>query len=85
MKSITLQISVQGDSHDELSRRAEEEIVKFLGVSIDYDEDYEEHEYREEMKSVLKNVSYDMVVFENADITSDYLYTAAITARLRNV
>jgi predicted RNase H-like HicB family nuclease len=81
MKSITLNLMVQGDSYDELREKADIAIAKFLGTNDEegdfFDEDYAQENFQQ--------VNYELLVTQKEDITSEYEYSAQVIAKVKDV
>lgn len=87
MSSITttLRFKVAGDSYKELLENAEAAIRKFVSSDEEeYDDEYELDEEPHESVGSTPRVSYELVVEENSDISSEHQYTAEVIARLKD-
>ena len=84
-RSTTLKFVVEGDTYEELSEKAETRISNFIEVvDPDFDFDFDEDEYDSQPTSNVK-VDYELIVIEVMDISSEFHYTANVTARIRDV
>ena len=81
MKSITLNLSVQGDSYEELREKADIAIAKFLGTNDEPDDFADEEDTSENFQAV----NYELIVTQKEDITSDYEYSALVIAKVKDV
>lgn len=81
MRTTTLKFTVQGDNYEELKRAADAAISKFLGGDSDDPEDEEDLE--EEIAN--HGINYELIVYENSEITSEYEYSAEVIARIKDV
>lgn len=79
MKSITLNLLVQGDSYEELREKADIAISKFLSLESEDDYFYEEDE-----SNGFQQVNYELVVHQNEDISSEYQYKAQVIAKVKD-
>lgn len=86
MSSITttLRFKVEGDSYQELLDAAEASIRKFVSSDEEEDEEYELDEEPYESVSSIPRVSYELVVEENCDMSSEHQYSAEVIARLKD-
>jgi hypothetical protein len=82
--TTTLRFKVEGDSYQELLEAAETSIRKFVNSDDEDDEDYELDEEPYESVSSTPRVSYELVVEENCDMSSEHQYTAEVIARLKD-
>ncbi len=81
MKSITLNLVVQGDNYEELREKADVEISKFLGT----EEEEEDYFFDEDsVPESFKNINYELVVTQNEDISSEYRYSAQVIAKVKD-
>lgn len=80
MKSITLNLTVQGDSYEELREKADVEISKFLGTEDEEDYFFDEDSIPES----FKNINYELVVTQNENISSEYKYSAQVIAKVKD-
>lgn len=81
MRTTTLKFTVQGDNYEELKHAADSAISKFLGGSS---EDIEDEEYLEEEIS-NHGINYELIVYKNSELTSEYEYSAEVIARIKDV
>jgi hypothetical protein len=81
MRTTTLKFTVQGDNYEELKQAADLAISKFLGGTED---DLEDEEYLEEEIS-NHGINYELIVYENSELTSEYQYSAEVIARIKDV
>lgn len=79
MRTATLKFTVQGDNYEELKRSADFAISKFLGGS--HEDEYEN--YEDEISN--HGINYELIVYENTEITSEYEYSAEVIARIKDV
>lgn len=82
MRTATLKFTVQGDNYEELKRSADSAISKFLGGS-DEDSEDEYEDYEDEIAN--HGINYELIVYENTEITSEYEYSAEVIARIKDV
>lgn len=81
MKSITLNLTVQGDSYEELREKADIAIAKFLGTNDEYDDFADEEDTPENFQAI----NYELIVTQKEDITSEYEYSAQVIAKVKDV
>lgn len=82
MKSITLNLSVQGDSYEELREKADIAIAKFLGTNDEPDDFADEDDVAENFQAV----NYELIVTQKQeDIMSEYEYSAQVIAKVKDV
>ena len=81
MKTITLNLTVQGDNYEELREKAEVAISKFLGTEDEEDDFFDEDSIPES----FKNVNYELIVSQNEDMSSEYEYSAQVIAKVKDV
>lgn len=82
MKSITLNLTVQGDSYEELREKADIAIAKFLGTNDEPDDFADEEDLAENFQSV----NYELIVTQKQeDIMSEYEYSAQVIAKVKDV
>lgn len=81
MRTTTLKFTVQGDNYEELKQAADLAISKFLGGTED---NLEDEEYLEEEIS-NHGINYELIVYENSELTSEYQYSAEVIARIKDV
>jgi hypothetical protein len=81
MKSITLNLTVQGDSYEELREKADIAIAKFLGTNDEVDDFFSEEDPAEN----FQQVNYELIVSQKEDITSEYEYSAQVIAKVKDV
>lgn len=80
MRNTTFNFTVEGDSYDELSQKAESAVNKFL-ASLDED-DFEDERGFDSYNSGSR-VNYELLVHLNQDFESEYSYTAEVIAKIR--
>lgn len=80
MRSITLNLTVQGDDYEELKNKAEHSIAKFLGTE-EGDEDFFDEEY---VSDSFGKVNYELVVTQNNN-SEEHMYSAQVIAKVRDV
>lgn len=81
MKTITLNLTVQGDNYEELREKAEVAISKFLGTEDEEDDFFDE----DSIPETFKNVNYELIVSQNEDMSSEYEYSAQVIAKVKDV
>ena len=82
MRTTTLKFTVQGDNYEELKHAADSAISKFLGGQ---DEELEDEDDFIESEIVNHGINYELIVYENSEITSEYEYSAEVIARIKDV
>ncbi len=80
MKSITLNLNVQGDSYEELREKADIAISKFLGTDDEEDDFFDEDSIPESFKTF----NYELVVTQNNDLSAEYQYSAQVIAKVKD-
>jgi hypothetical protein len=81
MKSITLNLTVQGDNYEELKEKAEVAISKFLGTEDEEDDFFDE----ESIPESFRNINYELVVTQIENMSSEYQYSAQVIAKVKDV
>ena len=81
MRTATLKFTVQGDNYEELKHAADSAISKFLGGNTEDVED--EDDFEQEISN--HGINYELIVYENLEITSEYEYSAEVIARIKDV
>ncbi len=80
MKTITLNLTVQGDNYEELREKADIAISKFLGTEDEEDNFYDEESVPESFKSI----NYELVVTELEGMSTEYKYSALVIAKVKD-
>lgn len=87
-KSTTLKFVVEGDTYQELITKAETRLSNFIEADseddFDFDIDFDEDEY-ENSKPTNVKVDYELAVTEESDISTEFQYSAQVTARIKDV
>jgi hypothetical protein len=81
MRTITLNLTVQGDDYEELRNKAENSIAKFLGTQ-EGDEDFFDEEFVSES---FGRINYELIVTQNNDVSKDFQYSAQVIAKVKDV
>jgi hypothetical protein len=71
---------VGGDSYEELARKADNTISKFL--ASEHDEDFEDDEEQIDQPAGIR-INYELLVTMSEDISSEYEYVAEVIAKIR--
>ncbi len=80
MKSITLNLTVQGDNYEELKEKAEIAISRFLGTEDEEDDFFDE----ESIPESFRNINYELVVTQIEGISAEYKYSAQVIAKVKD-
>jgi hypothetical protein len=80
LKTITLNLTVQGDNYEELREKADIAISKFLGTEDEEDNFYDEESVPESFKSI----NYELVVTELEGMSTEYKYSALVIAKVKD-